>query len=295
MFGGTEACVLLASLLLSTSPYVCWEVCTATYSVGERWKIFFFTRRIYPAIEFPKMVSRARKNIPHAMPRCRSANLTRTVLVVASLWGSLILSSTVSNGFCFPKPSNARVWGRGGGLDALELNGDQNYSSSSPSRWNGKWQAAMVRCSSGVVAALFILYGNVVAPVQAASTEVAEIRGIKLTPLNSLTFNYRGGDFDGLDASVIKDQPTISYQDFLAKLSNGEVAYVEFLAPNGDEAYVTLKAKEGEKVSPAPIRIGEGYPIEKNDGWSSPVFVIRSLKDKSVPYKFVLPALEKYK
>lgn len=256
----------------------------------EASSLFFI--KMDPAIECPKMASRAR-NSSYAMPRCRSARWARTVMVVASLWGSLILSSTVSNGFCFPKPSNARVWGRGGGIDALELNGDQNSLSSPPSLWDGKWQATMVRCSSGVVAALFILYGSVVAPVQAASTEAAEIRGIKLTPLNSLTFNYRGGDFAGLDASAIKDQPTISYQDFLGKLSNGEVEYVEFLAPNGDEAYVTLRAKEGEKVSPAPIRIGEGYPIEKNDGWSSPVFVIRTVKDKGVPYKFVLPALEK--
>mmetsp|Transcript_11717 Transcript_11717/g.23335 ORF Transcript_11717/g.23335 Transcript_11717/m.23335 type:complete len:166 (+) Transcript_11717:109-606(+) len=92
-------------------------------------------------------------------------------------------------------------------------------------------------------------------------------------------------EFTGQRASDIKE-PSISYKDFLTKLSAGEVTFVKFLAPDGDIAYATFKAPEGESAAP-PIRIGEGYPVEKHDGWSSPAFAIRSVKDKGVPYKFV--------
>jgi len=105
------------------------------------------------------------------------------------------------------------------------------------------------------------------------------------TTMNGLIFNYRGADFGGQGASDIKE-PSISYKDFLTKLSAGEVTFVKFLAPDGDIAYATFKAPEGESAAP-PIRIGEGYPVEKHDGWSSPAFAIRSVKDKGVPYKFV--------
>ena len=43
------------------------------------------------------------------------------------------------------------------------------------------------------------------------------------------------------------------------------------------------------------IRIGEGYPIEQHDGYSSPAFAIRTVKNANVPYKFVVPALAKSK
>ncbi len=81
--------------------------------------------------------------------------------------------------------------------------------------------------------------------------------------------------------------PTPLTQEFLDRLSSGDVSYVEFLAPNGDRAY----AQVGEKR----IRIGEGYPVEQSKGWSSPAFAIRSVKDKGVPYRFVVPELEKYR
>ena len=38
-----------------------------------------------------------------------------------------------------------------------------------------------------------------------------------------------------------------------------------------------------------------GYPVEESKGWSSPAFVIRSVKDKGVPYKFIVPELDKFK
>jgi len=110
------------------------------------------------------------------------------------------------------------------------------------------------------------------------------------TTMNGLVFNYRGADFGGQGASDIKE-PSISYQDFLTKLSAGEVTFVKFLAPDGDIAYATFKSPEGESADP-PIRIGEGYPVEQHDGLQSPAFAIRNVKEKGVPYKFVVPGMD---
>lgn len=100
--------------------------------------------------------------------------------------------------------------------------------------------------------------------------------GVPLTPFNGLQFNYRGNQKNGLDASTL-NEPSIPYLDFLKSLDQGEVEFVEFLAPNGDAAYATFKAKEGEEKM-KPIRIGEGYPIEDPEGWSSPAFVVKVSK-----------------
>jgi hypothetical protein len=36
-----------------------------------------------------------------------------------------------------------------------------------------------------------------------------------------------------------------------------------------------------------------GYPIEQHDGYSSPLFCVRAVKNANVPYTFVVPALMK--
>ena len=146
---------------------------------------------------------------------------------------------------------------------------------------------AKQNCASLAAAALIASVAAVVPQIAFADTAGADIRGTKLTPLNSLTFQYRGADFGGLDSSTING-PSISYKEFLDKLSGGDVEFVEFLAPNGDEAYATLKSTKSR------IRIGEGFPIEQSDGWSSPAFAIRSVKEKGIPYKFVVPGLAQY-
>ena len=38
---------------------------------------------------------------------------------------------------------------------------------------------------------------------------------------------------------------------------------------------------------PQRVRIGEGYPIDTGDSWSTPLFVKRILDNKSIPYSFV--------
>jgi hypothetical protein len=61
----------------------------------------------------------------------------------------------------------------------------------------------------------------------------AEVRGIGVTPFNSLNFQYRGNTFGGLKAEDL-NEPSISYADFVKRLKAGEVEFVEFLAPDGD-------------------------------------------------------------
>ena len=78
-------------------------------------------------------------------------------------------------------------------------------------------------------------------------------------------------------------------------MKNGQVSFVEFYAPFGEEAYVTFKPKEGDKEDPKPIRIGQGYPTMAKNSWSSPDYVIRSVSNFGVPYKFTVPMLAKYK
>lgn len=70
------------------------------------------------------------------------------------------------------------------------------------------------------------------------------------------------------------------------------MASVEFLAPNGDAAYATLKSGDGDgRSAGGRIRIGEGYPVEDPKGWSSPAFVVKAVAKRGVPYKFVVPGL----
>ncbi|KAL7527516.1 hypothetical protein ACHAXR_001996 [Thalassiosira sp. AJA248-18] len=129
-----------------------------------------------------------------------------------------------------------------------------------------------------------------------AEAETLERGGVKLTPFNSLAFNYRGGESPTIDPSAIGED-SIPYSDFLDKLNSDQVEFVEFLAPNGDAAYATFKSSSGEgetsnkSSNNKPIRIGEGYPVEDPEGWSSPAFVIKAVAKKGVPYKFVVPGL----
>eukprot|EP00555_Chaetoceros_dichaeta_P015328 CAMPEP_0198275602 /NCGR_PEP_ID=MMETSP1447-20131203/64864_1 /TAXON_ID=420782 /ORGANISM="Chaetoceros dichaeta, Strain CCMP1751" /LENGTH=199 /DNA_ID=CAMNT_0043970487 /DNA_START=175 /DNA_END=774 /DNA_ORIENTATION=+ len=132
-------------------------------------------------------------------------------------------------------------------------------------------------------------------PSQAAAEDGELTRGgVQLTPFNGLAFNYRGGDSQGLDGSTL-DEPSVSYAYFLDALDKGNVEFVEFFAPSGDKAYVTFKAIEGVCTKCRPVRIGEGYPVEDPNGFSSPAFVIKTVQKKNVPYKFTLPALANYK
>jgi len=136
------------------------------------------------------------------------------------------------------------------------------------------------------------LCSSLVIPVsqQARADTGAEVRGTSLTPFNGLAFQYRGSEFGGLTSSDLTEA-SIPYAEFMEKLKAGKVGLVEFLAPNGDAAYVTFKDSSGNK----PIRIGDGYPTEQHDGFSSPAFAVRAVQNAGVPYKFTVPALAAYK
>ena len=112
----------------------------------------------------------------------------------------------------------------------------------------------------------------------------------EINTFNSLIYNFKNSALDGgLDASTLKE-PSISFVEFGEAMKKGQVTFVEFMAPSGLVAYATLK-----KNPKKPIRIGQGYPTGAKNSWSSPDFVIRSVSNYGVPYKFTVPALEKYK
>ena len=96
---------------------------------------------------------------------------------------------------------------------------------------------------------------------------------------------FAGGESPTVDSSTL-NEASIPYSEFLDKLNSDQVSLVEFIAPNGDAAYVTFKSSNTSR-----IRIGQGYPIEDPGGWSSPAFVIKAVAKKGVPYRFVVPGL----
>ena len=108
--------------------------------------------------------------------------------------------------------------------------------------------------------------------------------GVKLNAFNSLTFNYRGTNNQGLDGKTLTE-PSISYREFLDALDRGEVERVELYAPNGDVCYAIIK-KENDTTT-TRIRIGDGFPTEDNSGWSSPSFVIKVRLKRDLVYVFI--------
>ena len=124
-------------------------------------------------------------------------------------------------------------------------------------------------------------------------TEKDSVVQREMNTFNSLIYNFKDVTLNGLDASKLKE-PSVPFIEFGERMKKGEVAFVEFIAPNGDVAYVTFKQGSNEKESPKKIRIGEGYPTESKDSWTSPAYVIRSVSNFGVPYKFTVPALAKF-
>lgn len=61
------------------------------------------------------------------------------------------------------------------------------------------------------------------------------------------------------------------------------VAKVEFQS-NGNKAYAWVKSSDKVEDEGMRIRIGEGYPDEQGDGWSSPLWVVRALNDRNVSF-----------
>lgn len=97
--------------------------------------------------------------------------------------------------------------------------------------------------------------------------------------------SYNGVDFNGASKP---DEPNIDMPSFLKAVDERRVVDVELL-DGGNIAYATVRqasAAEGGADSPATarLRIGEGFPVENGKTWSSPLWVVRILKDKQIPY-----------
>lgn len=87
-------------------------------------------------------------------------------------------------------------------------------------------------------------------------------------------------DYPGAPAPT--DEESITFKSFLDSLDKGLVAKVDFLA-GGNKAYAFVKpSASGEATR---IRVGEGYPDEQGNGWSSPLWVVRALNDRNVSEK----------
>ncbi|GMI27418.1 hypothetical protein TeGR_g623 [Tetraparma gracilis] len=136
--------------------------------------------------------------------------------------------------------------------------------------------------------------GAALLPLLPAAAPAAETRqGIAVTPLNAATNTFNGADFNGAPAP--EGVSSIPYSSFLEALTKGEVAFVRFLAPDGDVAFATMKEPSAYFNKGEPLRIGEGMPLEQHRGYSTPLFVVRSVKDKGVPYTFEVPAMAKFR
>lgn len=97
--------------------------------------------------------------------------------------------------------------------------------------------------------------------------------------------SYQGQDFNGAPKP---NEPSVDMGAFLKAVDEKRVVKVELL-DGGNIAYATIRdasTAEGSSEAPATnrLRIGEGFPIDNPKAWSSPLFVVRILKDKQIPY-----------
>ena len=82
---------------------------------------------------------------------------------------------------------------------------------------------------------------------------------------------------------------SLPYADFLKAIKDKKVEGVVFQPPSGDVAFCIIDGKSQ--------RIGEGWPVEVSNSWSSPTWVVRILENEGVPYawNFDLKAKNKLK
>mmetsp|Transcript_3485 Transcript_3485/g.4632 ORF Transcript_3485/g.4632 Transcript_3485/m.4632 type:complete len:216 (+) Transcript_3485:74-721(+) len=202
--------------------------------------------------------------------------------VIGALLNLPVALGWAANGSSSPRPPSS------------SFSAESDAALSTTKTFTASRRETLVAAGTGMMSAALVLVGadgNNIVPAAYAADTGAEVRGIAITPLNGLAFQYRESESAGqgfLKASDL-NEPSISYGDFVAKMKEGQVDFVEFLAPDGNVAYASMKG------AAKPIRIGEGYPVEQHDGWSSPAFAVRTVKNCGVPYKFTVPALSAYK
>lgn len=107
-------------------------------------------------------------------------------------------------------------------------------------------------------------------------------------PFNSMCLGFGCNSVQGVDrisgAPKPTDEDSIAWLDFLKALDDNRVARVDFVDVTMRKAYAVLKdGQQGTTV----ILIGEGYPIEVGNSWSSTAFVARILQNRGIGYTFL--------
>ena len=67
-------------------------------------------------------------------------------------------------------------------------------------------------------------------------------------------------------------------------LEGGNVAFAYISSSSSSSSPTEEGKKEEGGGGVERLRIGEGFPVEDGKSWSSPLFVVRVLKDRGIPY-----------
>mmetsp|Transcript_12882 Transcript_12882/g.38887 ORF Transcript_12882/g.38887 Transcript_12882/m.38887 type:complete len:173 (-) Transcript_12882:946-1464(-) len=110
---------------------------------------------------------------------------------------------------------------------------------------------------------------------------------VSVDPFNSMCLGFGCNSAQGVDrpfgAAKPTDEDSIDWAAFLAALEARQVARVEFDDVRMNKAWAILS--DGDL--PRRIRVGEGYPVESGQSWSSTLFVARILQNFKVSYTFL--------
>mmetsp|Transcript_652 Transcript_652/g.1764 ORF Transcript_652/g.1764 Transcript_652/m.1764 type:complete len:167 (-) Transcript_652:405-905(-) len=93
--------------------------------------------------------------------------------------------------------------------------------------------------------------------------------------------SYQGVDYGGMAAPT--DEDSVPFNDFLAMLKDPsareKIVKVDIYGGAGDRIYVTTSDSK-------KFRLGEGTPIEDDNGWSSYLWVVRICDNNKVPHTY---------
>lgn len=94
--------------------------------------------------------------------------------------------------------------------------------------------------------------------------------------------SYNGPDYGGAP-KLETGEANVDMPAFLKLIDEKKIERVELLE-GANVAYAYIEKEEGAATTTERVRIGEGFPIENGKTWSSPLWVVRILKDKQIPY-----------
>lgn len=142
------------------------------------------------------------------------------------------------------------------------------------------WHSAVILAAVCRVAALRLPRRALMAGLIAQPC-VAEV---PVDPFNSMCLGFGCNAVRGVEqntgAPKPLDEDSIDWQTFLGLVDAKGVKRVEFGDVNMTKAWAVL---DGDKR----VLIGEGYPLDQGDTWSSPLFVARILQNNNIKYSFI--------